>query len=94
MNIEPILMPILANVPFAGLFWYALKRIEKKDDQLDENARILRTLLESNVRATVTMTKTLEDQAKAIEGNAEANKRLTDRIYDVLTNKHGNTNGI
>lgn len=78
MNIDPTIQSIAANVPFFGLFWYALKRIEKKDDQIDVMNEKLTKLVENNTVALGTMANTIKEQN-------EIAKTLNDHIYDVLT---------
>lgn len=78
MNIDQSLQVILANIPFFGLFWYALKRIEKKDEQIDIMNEKLTKLVENNTVALGTMANTVKEQN-------EIAKTLNDRIYDVLT---------
>lgn len=82
MNIEQTAQTLAVNIPFFGLFWYALKRIEKKDEDLKEMNKTLTTLVENNTKALGTMAQTVGEQ------NAMA-KTLNDRIYDVLTIAHG-----
>jgi len=78
MNIDQTIQTVAVNIPFFGLFWYALKRIEKKDEQIDAMNDKLTKLVENNTVALGTMANTVTEQN-------EIAKTLNDRIYDVLT---------
>lgn len=79
MNEIPTTIQTLAvNIPFFGLFWYALKRIEKKDEQIDKMNEKLTVLVENNTKAFGEMSATVKEQT-------DVAKTLNERIYNVLT---------
>lgn len=84
MDINATLTAVAANIPFFGLFWYALKRIETKDSQIEAMNDKLTKLVENNTTALGTMANTVKEQN-------EIARTLNDRIYDVLTNRNGPT---
>lgn len=77
-GIQEAVQAVAVNVPFMGLFWYALKRIEKKDEQIDVMNDKLTKLVENNTNALSTMANTVKEQS-------EVAKTLNERIYTVLT---------
>lgn len=88
MDLNATVTAIAANIPFFGLFWYALKRIETKDEQIatmnekfDQMNKEWTHIVANNTAAFTDMKSSNAESTKAIEV-------LSDRIYDVLTNRN------
>jgi hypothetical protein len=88
---ETALIEMLKNSPVAIVLFWMVSVFNKKDDQ--KNAQIaelhnkLTGVIENNTKVMTTVNSSIVENTKATE-------TLSVRIYDVLTNKHGQRTNI
>lgn len=84
-------MEVLRQSPIAIVLFWMVSVFKKKDEEQSAHVRELHNkmiaVIENNTKAVAEVTSSVKENTKATE-------TLSGRIYDVLTNKHGNSNTV
>ena len=86
-TMEQIVLNALSTSPLAlvlfWMVWTGNKKLDQKDEQIQNNSNKLESLIENSIRASGDVVSMMKEQN-------EIAKTLNQRIYDVLT-KHTNS---
>lgn len=88
---EQAIVEVLRQSPIAIVLFWMVSVFKKKDEEQTAHVRELHTkmmnVIENNTSAITSVKSTIQENTKATE-------TLSNRIYDVLTNKHGNPDSV
>lgn len=86
-TMEQVVLNALSTSPLAlvlfWMVWTGNKKLDQKDEQIQNNSNKLESLIENSIRASGDVVSMMKEQN-------EIAKTLNQRIYDVLT-KHTNS---